>query len=145
MVSDNGIQGSPCNEAADTCATHGKRGAQPRTTGSIQELMAHMTNTRLVRGPTDESQATDAHPATRQDTGTTVTTDDGGTQDAGGANGTQVDGHLAQECHGDGRADGFRPNMHRAISGAIWGASLLDEDACSGEDDIDGDCTTGTQ
>ena len=138
MVSDNGIQGSPGNEAADTCATHGKRGTQPRTTGSIHEMMAHMTSTRLVRGLTDGSHATP------QDAGTTATNDDSGTPDAGGANGTEVHGHLAQEGYGDGRAAGLRPNMHRAISGAIWGASMFDQDADSGEDDTDGVCTTGT-
>ena len=95
-----------------------------------------MTSTRLVRGLTDGSQATP------QDAGTTATNDDSGTPDAGGANGTEVHGHLAQEGHEDGRADDLRPNMHRAISGAIWGASMSDQAADSGEEDTDGDCIT---
>ena len=136
MVSDNGVQGSPGNEAADTCATHGKRGTQPRTTGSIHEMMALMSSTRLVRGLTDGSQAAP------QDAGTTATNDDSGTPDASGSNGTKLHGHLAQEGHEDGRADDLRPNMHRAISGAIWGASMSDQAADSGEEDTDGDCIT---
>ena len=136
MVSDNGVQGSPGNEAADTCATHGKRGTQPRTTGSIHEMMALMSSTRPVRALTDGSQAAP------QDAGTTVANDDSGTQDASGSNGTKVHGYSAQEGHEDVRADDLRPNMHRAISGAIWGASMSDQAADSGEEDTDGDCIT---
>jgi hypothetical protein len=46
MVSKIGLKGSEGNEAADACATHGKRRTQPQTTGSISELMTLLTHTK---------------------------------------------------------------------------------------------------
>ena len=62
MVSDTGLMGSPGNEAADACATHGKRGTQPQTTSSIQELMALITSSRPGRGRADGPQETNVAP-----------------------------------------------------------------------------------
>ena len=46
MVSDKGLKGSEGNEAADTCATNGKRGHTPRATGSIRTLTTLLAHTR---------------------------------------------------------------------------------------------------
>ena len=106
--------------------------------------MALITSSRPGRGQADGSQATDVRVVEQQGTGTTATTEDDGTQGVDNANGTPVGGNHMQGHRGGGRAENYHANMHRAISGPIWGASLLDQDAGSGDDGTDSDGTTGT-
>ena len=46
MVSEGGLKGSEGNEAADACATNGKRGHTPQASGSIRTLTTLLTHTR---------------------------------------------------------------------------------------------------
>ena len=46
MVSARGLKGSEGNEAADACATNGKRGHTPQATGSIRTLSTLLAHTR---------------------------------------------------------------------------------------------------
>ena len=46
MVSEGGLAGSEGNEAADACATNGKRGHTPQTTGNIHTLLTLLAHTR---------------------------------------------------------------------------------------------------
>ena len=125
MVSKTGLKGNAGNEAADTCATHGQRGTQPRTTGSIRELMTLITWTRPGWVRVDEQMMTmdtpDAQVAAQKAAGIKTTTDDD--DNAGGINESdaQADGDRERGRCSDASAEGFYTNMHRAISGAIWG------------------------
>jgi hypothetical protein len=46
MVSEGGLASSEGNEAADACATNGKRGHTPQNTGNIHTLMTLLAHTR---------------------------------------------------------------------------------------------------
>ena len=46
MVSEGGLASSEGNEAADACATNGKRGHTPQTTGNIHTLLTLLAHTR---------------------------------------------------------------------------------------------------
>jgi hypothetical protein len=58
MVSDGGLEGSEGNEAADACATNGKRGHTPQATGSIRTLTTLLAHTRRACTTPASSAAT---------------------------------------------------------------------------------------
>ena len=128
MISDAGLKGSPGNEAADACATRGKQGIHPQTTGGIQELTTLITSSLPGRGRTDRPLTANATPDARTDE--QPTTDDDADQGATDSREGQLYGDFDP-----GRRDdaGYSKNMHRAITGAIWGGPQPDHDTGRGD------------
>ena len=136
MISDAGLKGSPGNEAADACATRGKQGIHPQTTGGIQELTTLITSSLPGRGRTDRPLTANATPDARTDE--QPTTDDDADQGATDSREGQLYGDFDP-----GRRDdaGYSKNMHRAITGAIWGGPQPDHDTGRGDDGTNNDGT----
>jgi hypothetical protein len=87
----------------------------------------------------DRLQETNVAP----DTDTTAAIDDDGSQGDDNASGAQADEDRERGHRDAERAAGYHANMHRAISGAIWGkSSSLDQDIGSEDDGTDSDETT---